>query len=302
MDGTAQPERQRTLGGVERPHRSGSSRNPGPAVSREHGHRGQGGGSTASVVPPPPGPVAPPAGACSGRAPESRRALPAPDAEARRPSGAPADPARADLVGSRTTPTSAATSTPGRCRVLAAAPSACVFPDVANLPLRHPAVLAKSAATLDRAQRRAGRARAGRRRVLGGIRRWAGALSPGSRSTRSSEAIGIFALGRRAAVVEGEHYRSRCSRAAAGARHRHLARRLQAADAAPHRRARRRLDPVACHGSARQVPTMAPSTRRRRPGPRPAVDPSRLQPQRRDRRRDFRTGCAARPSTGSRSS
>ena len=66
-----------------------------------------------------------------------------------------------------------------------------VFPDVANLPLRPPAVLAKAAASLDLLSGRPGRARARRGRASGtGSRRSAGrcarAANPSTRSRRRS--------------------------------------------------------------------------------------------------------------------
>ena len=108
-------------------------------------------------------------------------------------------------------------------------------PNVSNLPLRPPAVLAKRAATPRPAERRPVRARARRRRLLGrDRRRWAAraarrgesgrrARSRRSRHPRALDADDAVGPVRRARTT-GD---GRQARAAAGARHRHLARRLR---------------------------------------------------------------------------
>ena len=117
-------------------------------------------------------------------------------------------------------------------------------PNVANLPLRPPAVLARSVASLDILS--GGRVELG----LGAGAFWDGIeanggrrLTPGQSVDALGEAIEVIrAIWRGGRVhVDGEHYtvRGRQARAAAGARRRDLARRLQAADARADRSRRR---------------------------------------------------------------
>ena len=185
------------------------------------------------------------------------------------------------------------------------------FPDVANLPLRHPARARQVGGDARPADRRAGRARARRRRVLGGrSARGAGRCGRArSRSTRSVEAIAIIRrvwAAERGIDVEGEHYRMKGAHGGpgAGARHRDLARRLRAADDARRRAAGRRLGPEPAAAAARGGAGAA--GRDRRGGAR-----RRAATRRQIRRvanlngviaRRATAGCAARPSTGSRSS
>ena len=120
-----------------------------------------------------------------------------------------------------------------------APPRVRVAPNVANLPLRPPAVLARSVATPRPAQRRPRRARPRRRRVLGrdrGGRRPAADRRPrrstrSPRRSRSSARSGPRAARgpRRRRALPGPR---RAPGPGAGARRRDLARRLQAADAA----------------------------------------------------------------------
>ena len=120
-----------------------------------------------------------------------------------------------------------------------------VFPNVANLPLRPPDVLARSVASLDVLS--GGRVELG----LGAGAFWDAIAAIGGprRTPRESvdaleEAIGVIrALWTpgRTPRLDGAHYRlgRREARTVPGARRRHLARRLQAADARADRSARR---------------------------------------------------------------
>ena len=184
-----------------------------------------------------------------------------------------------------------------------------LFPDVANLPLRHPALLAKSAATLDRLS--GGRVELG----LGagafweGIGAWGGPVRSGPESVAALvEAIGIIRrvwAAERGITVEGEHYPMKGAHAgpppahdigiwlgAYGPRMMRVVGRL--ADGWIPSLPRLPLD---------QVLAQAGRDRRGRAqgGPRRGGDPAGGEPQRRDRRPGA-TGCAARSSTGSRSS
>ena len=113
------------------------------------------------------------------------------------------------------------------------------FPDVANLPLRPPAVMAKAAATHRPPERRPLRARPRRGRVLGGRSRAMGGpvahragvgrrARGGDRGDPADVERRADRLVRRRALLA----RRPPPRPAAGARHRHLARRLRAADGA----------------------------------------------------------------------
>ena len=166
-----------------------------------------------------------------------------------------------------------------------------LFPDVANLPLRPPAVLARAAASLDllsggRVELGLGagafwdaiEANGGPRRTP---RRVGGRAGGGHR--RSSAALWADARQRRGSRA---YYRAarRAARPAAGASDRHLARRVRPAHAAADRPPRRRLDavlPRTCRSSSSARHDGAHRRRRGGSRPRPRRDPPPLQRQRR---------------------
>ena len=173
----------------------------------------------------------------------------------------------------RTTPTRPSTSTPGRCSSAIAARTSAVrvAPNVANLPLRPPVVLAQAVATLDILSD--GRVELGLGAgafwdaivAVGGPRR-----TPGEAVDALEEAIaiirGVWGVdGNRTVDVDGEHYRVKGMHAGPlpahdipiwlGA--------LQAADAAADRPARRRL---AAQPGLRRPPTAGRDERRHRRG------------------------------------
>ena len=85
------------------------------------------------------------------------------------------------------------------------------FPDVANLPLRPPAVLAKAAASLDRLSGGRFELGLGAGAFWEGIEAWGGPVRSGPQSVDAlEEAIGIIRrvwAGERGITVEGGHYR-----------------------------------------------------------------------------------------------
>ena len=107
-----------------------------------------------------------------------------------------ADQVGLDLVTFQDHPYQPSCSTPGRCCRTSrpARRRVRLAPNVLNLPLRPPAVLARAVAAPRPAQRRAGRARARRRRRSGTrSRRWAGRrLTPGQGVDALEEAIDVI--------------------------------------------------------------------------------------------------------------
>ena len=162
-----------------------------------------------------------------------------------------------------------------------------IAPNVLNLPLRPPAVLARSAASLDLLLQGPVRARPRRRRVLGPDRRH-GRPAPhagrvGHRAQRGDRRhppdVGRHHAPRRARGRRALHGQGRQARPGAGARDPDPPRRLQAADAAAHGREGRRLAAVAgVHAAGR---LRARERAHRRGGgagrPRPARDPAHAQ-------------------------
>jgi Luciferase-like monooxygenase/SnoaL-like domain len=176
-----------------------------------------------------------------------------------------------------------------------------MFTDVANLPLRPPAMMAKAAATLDVLS--SGRFDLG----LGAgafpeiVARLGGPVRTRGESIEAlEEAIDVLRLmwsDAPAVSYDGTYYQLADARPAAGTSDRDLAGRLQAAHAAPRRPQGRRLAAVARRPHARRATRRQRTDRRvRRAGrPRPTPDPADPESPGPDRRR---SGACARVAAG----